>query len=69
MRITNEEWRIRLQALACEAGENGDENLEIGFLLLARACKLKAQTRKALANVAILHLSLFERNHHERVSD
>lgn len=60
-RITNDQWRRRLQQLACEAGENGDENLEIGFLLLARACRLSACLRKGLANAAILHLSLFER--------
>lgn len=60
-RITREDWRQRLQALACEAGENGDENLEIGFLLLARACALSARTRQALANVALFHLSIFER--------
>lgn len=60
-RITRDDWQLRLRALACEAGENGDENLEVGFLILARASRLSARTRQGLANVAIFHLSLFER--------
>lgn len=59
-RLTTEEWRTRLQQLACEAGENEDHNLEMGFIMLQRSTYLPPQIRKGLANVAWLHLGLFD---------
>lgn len=58
--ITTRDWQARLSALACEAGENGDDNLEVGFLLLLRASRLSDTLRRGLGNVALMHMSLFE---------